>query len=105
MAHRDDLNAARQNLADTDAEITGISEDVESLHAKILELENSPDRITADDQAILTEIVTMSNNLVGRTRTLNQRTTGVQQPPLENDPNNPTGTSTGEGENAVNRTR
>lgn len=88
MGFREDLAAARQDMAETKAGVTAVSGDVDRLYAKIMELENSPDRVSPADQAILTEIVAMASELKSSVKALDDRT-AEPAPPTEEPPSEP----------------
>ncbi len=77
-------------IADANAKITaafdklgvavdGVSADVDFLKAKILELQNNPGPISAEDQAILDQLVTRSESLDAKVEALDAAT---ENPPV-----------------------
>lgn len=74
MGFRDDLTATEGHLQEIGASVDAIVADVDRLHAKIMELENSPDRVTDADQARITAIVGMVGGLKDRVKALDDKT-------------------------------
>lgn len=83
MAFREDLQATQAGLVEIGAAVNDIDGDVTRLQARILELENSPDRVTPADQAIITDLVSMVADLKTKTQALNERTPTPEPPPAE----------------------
>lgn len=60
MGFREDLTQAKQDMTDTAVRIDNAKGDVDRLHAKIMEMENSPDLLGPADKALFAEIVTLA---------------------------------------------
>lgn len=73
--------AERKNLFNErlDGAIEGLTEDIQALNAKILELQNSPGNITPQDQALLDAIQTRSEGITTKLEALDALT----PPPLD----------------------
>lgn len=81
MGFREDLATAKQDMTETSVAVDSLVGDVDRLYAKIMALENSPDRITDADQAILTEIVTLASGVKASVKALDDRTP-LPEPPV-----------------------
>lgn len=95
MGFREDLQQAKQDMADTATSVDAVVADVDRLHAKILELENSPDRVTVADQTLITEMLSMSTALKSSVKALDDKTAEPappppppEEPPTETEPSN-----------------
>lgn len=68
--------AAKQRVFNDrmDAAIGGLTEDIAGLNAKILELQNSPGTVTAEDQALLDELQARGETISAKLEALNALT-------------------------------
>ena len=68
--------AAKQNAFNdrVDAAVTGLTEDVQTLNDKIVELQNTPGTITPEDQALLDAIQARSEGIATKLEALDALT-------------------------------
>lgn len=74
MAWREDLAAAKQDMTETALGIDAVHGDVDRLHAKITEMDNSPDKLGETDKALFAEIVALANTLKTNVKALDDKT-------------------------------
>jgi len=81
----DYVNAVNAGFGAIGSAVDNVVGDVGRLKSKILELENSPDRVTAADQQLITESLAIMSSLEAKAKALDDMTAPdeVPEPPVE----------------------
>lgn len=79
----DYVTAVNEGFGAIGASVDNVVADINKLNAKILELENSPDRVTAADQQLITESLAIMSGLKTKATALDEMTApdAVPEPP------------------------
>lgn len=86
MAFREDLTQGKQDLIDATSGLGKVKADVTGLHAKITEMDNSPDKLGPEDKILFAEIVTLANALKASVQSIDGMTPEAAEPPVEPTP-------------------
>lgn len=84
----DYVTAVNEGFAAIGSSVDNVVADINKLNAKILELENSPDRVTAGDQQLITDSLAIMSGLKAKAAALDEMTApdAVPEPPVEPPP-------------------
>jgi hypothetical protein len=77
----DYVAAVNQYASEIGASVDNVVGDINKLGAKILELENSPDKVTPADQALITESLSLLSGLKAKAQALDEMTAPDEVPP------------------------
>lgn len=84
----DYVNEVNAGFAAIGTAVDNVVGDINKLNAKILELENSPDKVTAGDQTLITESLAILSGLKAKAQALDDMTAAdaAPEPPVEPTP-------------------